>query len=430
MQTQKNKYFLLLQKMSPIILSVVGIFISHDAFANWEIIDNLNLSPFIPMILDAFMTVATGGYEFFVGNGTGIIYVCVWGLMFYSIFMYAIKMYFPKQWLEFLGFSGGGDLWNGNVTLYGSTEKILKDTMRAVVAATFLLQVKPIFVTEWLVNPFLRFGSVYTHAITEMINETGVQAKDVECPPDVISQGWISNESCKFLIQPVSDLSHANNQVIKRGFEFLTRGIRGLVTLIPHGGQDFMNVVTGIILIITFVGCNLFMALLIIQGIFNFGMSLILYPFQVLTWVAKPSDKWFDFWPAFNGIIKSLQQLVITMIACSFILCINIAVIHALFRWNTSVFVVAAGGTAYTNLPGINNSAIGFGEHSILWLSAILTFFLTQTIFTKTREQLEKYAPGMTGLYNQTKADANTAVNRIKNNINIAKKALDWIKKK
>ena len=133
----------------------------------------------------------------------------------------------------------------------------------------------------------------------------------------------------------------ANNAIIKRGFEFLSSGLRGLMTVIPHGGNAFLNLITGIILIMTFFSSNLFMALLIIEAIFKFGMALVLYPFHVLSYVAKPSDKWLDIWPAFAGITKELQQLVITMIMCSFMLCINIAIIRALFTWNGSLFTVA-----------------------------------------------------------------------------------------
>ncbi|MBQ8729375.1 MAG: hypothetical protein IJY77_03685, partial [Alphaproteobacteria bacterium] len=50
-----------------------------SAYADNSIIDALNLAPFVPLVLDALMTVATGGYEYFVGHdGHGIIYVFLW----------------------------------------------------------------------------------------------------------------------------------------------------------------------------------------------------------------------------------------------------------------------------------------------------------------------------------------------------------------
>ena len=220
--------------------------------------------------------------------------------------------------------------------------------------------------------------------------------------------------------------------MIKRGFEFIHRGLRGLITLIPHGGEDFMNVISGILLVTTFVGCNLFMALLIIQAIFEFGMALILYPFQVLTWVAKPKnpDKWFDIWPAFSGITKALQTLIITMIACAFILTINVAIVRALFNWNSSVFVVAAGGSAASNIPTVANTDMGFGGHSVMWMSAILTFYLMLRIFDLTRERLKMYAPASDALYNRVTGDAKKTWAGAKNWGKSIGKAAGWIKKK
>ena len=407
------------------------IFMPHIAYgADYAIVDALNLAPLIPTVLDALMMVASGGYEFFVGNGDGIIYILVWGFLAVSLAMYVLKMYFPKTWVGFFGFSGGGEMSGGMDGMTIATN-MLKPGIRAIIAVTVLLQIKPVYVTEWLVNPFLQFGAIYTNSITQTINETGVNAQKIECPPSVIQQGWISQESCEFLVQPISDISHANNQIIKRGFDFINSGLRGLITLIPHGGEDFLNIITGIILVFTFVASNLFMALLIIQAIFNFGMALMLYPFQVLVYVVKPSDKWLDVWPAFSGITKALQKLVITMIACAFILCANIAVVKSLFQWNSSVFVVAAGGTATSNVPTVANSALGFGQHSILWLSGILTFYLMFRIFDLTREQLDSYVgKGMDDLYKKVSGDSKKLVKNVKNAGSALGKAFGWIKKK
>ena len=395
-----------------------------------SIVDALNLAPIIPTILDAFMTVATGGYEFFVGNGDGIIYILVFGFLIISVTTYLLKLYFPKTWVGFFGFSGGGGMADGISGMTIATN-LLKPAVRAIIAITVLLQLKPVYMTEWLINPFLQFGAYYTESIISTINEVGTSGKKIECPESIIQEGWITRESCEFLVQPVSDISNANNQIIKRGLDFVASGLSGLRTLIPHGGENFLNIVTGIILIVTFVASNLFMALLIIQAIFNFGMALIMYPFQVLTYVVKSSDKWFDIWPAFGGITKALQSIVITTIACAFILCVNIAIVKSLFQWNTSVFVVAAGGTATTNVPTVATNALGFGQHSILWLSAILTFYLMFRIFNLTREQLDSYVgKGMDNLYNQVKGDTNALVKRAKSWGPSIKKAWGKIRKK
>ena len=423
---------MILLKRAIFYVAMAGILLSPmSAYAaDGNIVDALNLAPLIPTILDALMMVASGGYDFFVGDGNGIIYILVWGFLAVSIALYALKMYFPKMWVSFFGFSGGGEMVGGIDGMTIATN-MLKPAIRAIVAVTVLLQLKPVYLTDWLINPFLQFGALYTESITETINESGINAPKIDCPPSIIQQGWISPESCEFLVQPVSDLSHANNQIIKRGFDFINSGLRGLLTLIPHCGENFLNIITGIFLVFTFVASNLFMALLIIQAIFNFGMALVLYPFQVLAYVVKPSDKWLDVWPAFGGITKSLQKIVITMIACAFILCVNIAVIKSLFQWNSSVFVVAAGGTATSNVPTAVNNALGFGQHSILWLSSILTFYLMFRIFNLTREQLDSYVgKGMDNLYNQVKSDTKILTGRVKSVGSAIGTAMGWIKKK
>ncbi len=405
-----------------------GLFLlPGDANAAWGILDSFNLAPFVPLVLDALMMVATGGYEFFVGNGDGVIYLLVWGFLAVSMALYLLKMYFPKTWISFFGFSGGGKIESGMTTAMN----LLKPALRAVIAAVVLLQIKPVYLTQWLVNPFLEFGAMYTHSITETINTTTGAAKKIECPEYVIEKAWISPESCEFLVQPVADISRANNQMIKRGFEFMMTGLRGLLVPIPRGGEDFMNLITGILLVTTFVSSNLFMALLIIQAIFEFGMALVLYPFQVLTYVVKPSDRWFDIWPAFSGITKALQKLIISMIACVFILVINIAIIKSLFQWSSSLFVVAAGGAASSNVPQMANSAMSFGGHSVLWISALLTFFLMIKIFNLTRQQLLDYTGGGSdAMYKQVIGDTKTVWKGGKDWGKKVATAAGWIKKK
>ena len=49
-------------------------------------------------------------------------------------------------------------------------------------------------------------------------------------------------------------------------------------------------------------------------------------------------------------------------------------------------------------------------------------------IFDRTREQLEKYAPGMSGLYNQVKGDFKTSVDKAKGIYESAKKIIKLIK--
>lgn len=398
---------------------VFGAFVLFNLFSlsayAGDIVDAYNLAPFVPIVLETMMTIATSLYDYFVGNGNGIIYILLYAFLAIYLILYLFKMYIPKDWLSFIGYSGGGEMWDGKADGWIIADNVLKPCLRVIVACVVLLQVKPVYVTEWLVNPFLTFGSIYSESILQNVTKTSPEAVGVpECPESIITAKWLTKSSCDFLIRPVYIISHENNQVIKYGWKFLKTGMRGLLTLIPHGGEDFLNVITGVLLLVAFISSNLFMALLIIQGIFDFCIALIMYPFNVLVWTAKKSDKWFDVLPAFKQIIDALKKLIITMIACAFILSINIAVVRALFNWSSSVFVVAAGGVGTTNVPSVTNTAMNFGQHSILWLSSLLTFFLMQNIFNMTRERLNDYTKDTKKkMYEDVTKDIKTMWNKI-----------------
>lgn len=384
-----------------------------------DILDAYNLAPFVPLVLETIMDIATSLYKYFVGNGTGLIYILIYAFLGFYISLYLVKLYLPKDWLSFFGFSDGGEMWGDKLTGWSIAENVAKPCIRAIVAIVILLPIKPTYVTNWLVNPFLEFGAIYTESILKTINNSSINSNSAldapACPASIEDNGWISKRSCDFLVQPVYIISKENNRIIKYGLNFLKTGLAGLMTLIPHGGENILNIISGIMLLTAFISANLFMALLIIQAIIDFGLALILYPFNVLMWVGKKSDKWLDFLPAFNQIIDSLKKLVITMIACAFILCINIAIVRALFNWTSSVFNVAANGVASSNLPSITNSAMNFGQHSILWISSLLTFFLMQNIFKMTRERLNLYTNGTKkDLYDNVSKDAKIMWGKVK----------------
>ena len=400
------------------ICLVFGAFAPSTVFASGALgVDALDISGLVPIVLDAFMFVANGTYEYFVGHGDGIIYFLVWTFFAFYIAVYLIKLYMPNLWIKIFGFKPGDSI--ENTTGIKIAENVLKPGIRVLVAVAILLPLRPEFMAKTLINPFLSFGSLYTQEILKLspVTTCNNNAAPVQCPDSLTAQGWLDKESCEYLIQPVHTLSQANNCVVKRGFVYLSSGLSVMQTLMSHNsGQGVMNIITGILLITTFVGCNIFMALLIIQAIFNFGMALILYPFGVAAWVAKKSDAWFDIWPPFSGILDALKQIVVTMIACAFMLCVNLALVRALFQWNSSMFVAAAGGTAYSNLPNIGANSGGFGGHSMVWLSCILTFFLMNKIFETTKEKLTGYVgKDATALYNQVKNDSKTAWGMAKN---------------
>ena len=120
-------------------LTICAAFVMPSGAYADSIIDYLDLSPFIPIVLDAMTTVATGIYEFFV-SGNKIIYLLIWTFLGLSIGLYLGKMYLPKKWLEFFGFSGGGELIDGKITGTKMFEDILRSGTRAIIASLVLLQ--------------------------------------------------------------------------------------------------------------------------------------------------------------------------------------------------------------------------------------------------------------------------------------------------
>ena len=106
------------------------------------------------------------------------------------------------------------------------------------------------------------------------------------------------------------------------------------------------------------------------------------------------------------------------MIMCSFMLCVNIAIIKSLFTWNSSIF-------------NENGNVGAFSEHSMLWLSSILTFYLMFKLFDFTRQQLDSYVGGGTGaLYDKVTGDTKTLWGNVKNTGKTIGKAIGWIKSK
>ncbi len=409
-----------IKKFFAAIVCFLGAFVPGVANAAIINIDSLDISGLVPIVLDAFMFVANGTYAYFVGHGDGIIYLLIWGFVAFYIASYLIKLYIPKFWLKTFGFKAPS-VTADNATPTKIGEDLIKPGIRVLVAVLVLLPLRPQFLANAVINPFMHFGSLYTTEILKASSNINLQSSiDIKCPENLLEQGWLSKQSCEYLIEPVHVLSVANNAVVKRGFKYISSGLP--TSLMTHnGGQSFMNIITGLLMVGTFTACNIFMALLIIQAIFDFGIALILYPFNVAAWVVKPSDPWFNIWPAFSGIIDALKKMIVTMIACAFMLCVNIALVSALFQWNSTIFVSSVGGTAYSSVPSASANSSGFGEHSVLWLSCLLTFFLMNKVFEITRDKLKSYVgKGGTDLYDSVKKDVKTGWDITKSNAKTA----------
>ena len=68
-----------------------GAFVAYVLFANpahADILDAYNLAPFVPLVLETMMNIATSLYNFFVGKGDGIIYWFIYGFLAFYICLY------------------------------------------------------------------------------------------------------------------------------------------------------------------------------------------------------------------------------------------------------------------------------------------------------------------------------------------------------
>ena len=327
------------------------------------------------------MSVAMGIYDYFVGSGDGIIYIFIYGFLVFTTGLYLVKIYFPSEWLALFGFSGGGELWNPKTEIWNAEpgkdsiiSNVFRPFLRAAFAGIILLQIKPGYITHFVIDPFLEFGNVYVESMTQTIVPTDKRAV-VDCPASL--NEYLSKNSCNFLMRPIAEVSAVNVAMIKEGLKFIQLSFK----------FDFLSKLTGLAIIITFFGANLFMSLLLVRGIFDFGMALVLYPFKVLVYVIKKPDDnslWVDPWPPFEDIIKSLQKLIVSMIAVAFIMMINIAVSESMFKF--SIF------RAWTP---------DFGAHAMTFLTSVIMFLVMGKIYNMVNERLEKYVDNgeMTGFY-------------------------------
>ncbi|MDR1696879.1 MAG: hypothetical protein LBR41_01505 [Rickettsiales bacterium] len=405
--------------MKKIILTLTLILTLTPAFAEWGIVDSLSLAPFIPLVLQSMLTVASAGYDFFVGNGNGIIFILIWAWLAFFIVMYLVKMFLPNGVVEF--FDGKKDKELPDALKI--SENVLKPIVRGLIAAAILLPIKPTYITDLIVDPFMQIGAAYSNAIMP----TGESTREIPCP-EFNGTMSVSVKSCAFMTGPVQRLTDVNNQMIKRGLNMVTGSVQTLMLLIPSP-DAILSMFAGILLVSTFVSNNFFMALLIINAIFELGMSLILYPFRVLTFVAKPKkpDAWIDPWSAFGGIADALRKLIITMISCSFILVINIALVRAILGMGDAAYSDVAAGVSVTNL-GLSDDG---GGTLMIAISSVLTFYLMTRIFAITREWLDKFAgKGADALYKSTTAFAKTATGRVAQGGKSLKKILKKVEDK
>ncbi len=329
---------------------------------------DLSLAPLVPMVLDAFTHVAIGTYQYFRPIIPTLIYI----FLLFSLTVYIVKQFIPKQFLSALKLNSDFIIQSDKPDPFKLAENILKPIMRGVIAISLLLPLNPKYIIQYGIDPFLQFGAIYTSHI--LGNEHDFTLQRYTPATAHSDTDYYSESSRYYLTAPLQEISKKNNEIIKSGVEL---AINGAITL------KFLQVLTGLALVLAFFSSNLFMSLMFITAIFHFGMALILYPFKIVVYVIKPgNDDWANFLPVFSDIISALRKLILTMIMSAFVIIINIQLVRALF-----------GPTEMERLRQItsNDLVSGFGAHEFTWLSAILTFMVMYEIFDLTQKKIASY---------------------------------------
>lgn len=146
-----------IKKFFAAIVCFLGAFVPGVANAAIINIDSLDISGLVPIVLDAFMFVANGTYAYFVGHGDGIIYLLIWGFVAFYIASYLIKLYIPKFWLKTFGFKAPS-VTADNATPTKIGEDLIKPGIRVLVAVLVLLPLRPQFLANAVINPFMHLG--------------------------------------------------------------------------------------------------------------------------------------------------------------------------------------------------------------------------------------------------------------------------------
>ena len=68
----------LIKKFLPALAALCVMFAPMSAHAAWGIVDSFNLAPFVPMVLDAFMTLQPAAMNFLSAAAT-VLYTCWYG---------------------------------------------------------------------------------------------------------------------------------------------------------------------------------------------------------------------------------------------------------------------------------------------------------------------------------------------------------------
>ncbi|MDR0319559.1 MAG: hypothetical protein LBH81_02355 [Rickettsiales bacterium] len=351
-----------------------------------------SLDKFVPFMIDVMTRVSAGLYDFFVP----LVSAFIWTLVGFNIMLFVIKQYVPQDWLDFLNIKNGGGYYDGKKTAelaWGIPKKLAQMMMRAALATTILLAVRPTFLTETIINPFLKLGSIYTESILNSPPGEGSPKAGVgmECN----THSFFSPEICNQMANPISGIIYKNNQVVTLGLDMM--GVPSFITggnpmsKKPDMGLWLFNFFVGAVLAITFFLSGLYIASVILQGILNFCFAIMLFPFRTFKWVMQQTDAWANPTEALKGIIDSLRGLVVAMVIGGIMTLINLSLIAALFGQS-----------------GISANLSSWSDKFMIALSSILALLVMTRLLEIAKEKMAKFGAPDETFYKNLTANAQT----------------------
>jgi hypothetical protein len=232
-----------------------------------------------------------------------------------------------------------------------------------------------------------------------------------------MTQGFFSNAVCSSLANPIAGIIYKNNQVMTLGLNMM--GLPSFITgtnsskeyqsldasgnrilpseasvaqnsvsapsgtnsdiIIkkPGGSPDiglmFFSFIVGLIIAITFFLSGLYLASILLQSILNFFFEIMIFPMKTFKFVMQ-GDSYANVWPAVEGVVGSIKNLVITMIVAGIMSLVNVILIISMF------------GTS-----GMNVGAESWSDKFMLLLSSIVCLLIMTRLFNISKEKITKY---------------------------------------
>ncbi|MDR2685448.1 MAG: hypothetical protein LBB23_01590 [Rickettsiales bacterium] len=375
---------------------MIDALVSLPMVPDW--LNATSFDKFVPLVIQAMMGAAAGVYDYFVPVLSGLL----WIVIVFNSAVFTTKQFFPANWLSFLGMNGGGYWAKPTDLIRGIPMRLVKQIVRASIATLLLLTIRPSLITDTIINPMLRVGTM----ITEFVVPSSTASR-AQCLPGATRE-FFDEKLCSDFANPIASIVYKNNQMVALGLSIINMkfpangggvaaNAAGVVSP-PDLGKGIFNFIVGLFMAGTFFMFGLRLASILLQGILDFCFAIILFPFKVFSYCLKATegDDWFNPGDALGDIIESLRKLIVTMIVAGIATTINMILIAS----------VVGSGTA-------NLSGGGWGTGIMTILGSVLCLLIMNKFYEIAKEKIAQYGgANNTALYDLTKKTAKYATDK------------------